>query len=69
MNKFRKSQPKSRCFFTNKRFHAGLCDSNHKKRRQKSFTIPSRCANGFLCLEIPICIFNFYKERVNEKVL
>lgn len=53
MTEMRKNQPKSRCFFANKRFHAVLCDSNHKKRRQKSSTIPSQRINGCSLLGFP----------------
>jgi hypothetical protein len=46
-----KKHLKARCFFANKRFHALVCDSNHKKRQGKSSTIASLCVNGFSLLE------------------
>ena len=46
MNKFIEKCEKTRCFFANMGFHAGVCDSNHKKRLQKSSTIPSQRING-----------------------
>ena len=53
MTKLIKKHPKTRCFFANKRFHASVCDSNHKKRSNKSSTIPSQRINGLPPLEIP----------------
>ena len=46
MTENHKKHEKSRCFFANMPFHECLCDSNHKKRRQKSSTIPSQRTNG-----------------------
>jgi hypothetical protein len=57
MTEKRKNISKTRCFFANKRFHASLCDSNHKKRRQKSSTIPSQRINGCSLLGFPF-LFN-----------
>ena len=57
MSKIAKKCEKTRCFFTNMGFHAGVCDSNHKKRLQKSSTIPSQRINGCSLLGFPF-VFN-----------
>ena len=44
---------KTRCFFANMRFRALVCDSNHKKLREKSSTITSQQINGCSLLESP----------------
>ncbi len=41
MGKTARIRENTRCFFANISFHAGVCDSNHKKRLQKSSTIPT----------------------------
>ena len=46
-----KKHQETRCFFANKRFHACVCDSNHKKRQGKSSTIASLFVNGLSLLE------------------
>jgi hypothetical protein len=53
MTENHKKHEKSRCFFANMQFHECLCDSNHKKRRQKSSTIPSQRINGLPLLGNP----------------
>ena len=57
MSKIDKKCEKTRCFFANMGFHAGVCDSNHKKRLQKSSTIPSQRINGCSLLGFPF-VFN-----------
>jgi hypothetical protein len=57
MTEMRKNISKTRCFFANKRFREGLCDSNHKKRRQKSSILPSQRINGRSLLGFPF-LFN-----------
>ena len=57
MTEICKNHPKPRCFFANMRFRVLVCDSNHKKRRQKSSTIPSQRINGCSLLEFPF-VFN-----------
>ena len=53
---------KTRCFFTNITFKTHLCDSNHKKRRQKSSTIPSQRINGPSLLGKPFNVYLILKR-------
>ena len=62
MNKKATKRPKTRCFFANLYFRESVCDSNHKKRFQKSSTIPSQRINGLPPLETHLCLINFEKE-------
>ena len=62
MNKTATQHPKTRCFFANLYFRESVCDSNHKKRFQKSSTIPSQRINGLPPLETHLCLINFEKE-------
>jgi len=57
MTKIGKNLSKLRCFFANKRFRELVCDSNHKKRCQKSPILPSQRTNGCSVLVIPF-VFN-----------
>jgi hypothetical protein len=62
MNKTATQHPKTRCFFANLYFRESVCDSNHKKRFQKSSTIPTQRINGLPPLETHLCLINFEKE-------
>jgi hypothetical protein len=51
MSKFIQNHVKTRCFFANKRFHALVCDPNHKKWPKKSSTITTHTIKGFPLVE------------------
>jgi len=53
MTEIGKNHSKSCCFFANKRFRELVCDSNHKKRSQKSSILPSHRINECSLLGIP----------------
>jgi len=64
----RKNMAKTRCFFANMTFKTHLCDSNHKKRRQKSSTIPSQRINGASSIGKPIDVYLILKRRRSMKI-
>jgi hypothetical protein len=49
-------------------FKTHLCDSNHKKRRQKSSTIPSQQINGASSIGKPIDVYLILKRRRPMKI-
>ena len=68
-NNLNENMTKTRCFFTNMTFKTHLCDSNHKKRRQKSSTIPSLRINRPSLLGNLLMFIQFWKGQGQWKVL
>jgi len=64
----RKNMAKTRCFYANMGFKTHLCDSNHKKRRQKSSTILSQRINGASSIGKPIDVYLILKRRRSMKI-
>jgi hypothetical protein len=64
----RKNMAKTRCFYANMGFKTHLCDSNHRKRRQKSSTIPSHRINGASSIGKPIDVYLIVKRRRSMKI-
>ena len=67
MSKIAQNCEKPCCFFANMCFHAGVCDSNHKKCMQKSSTIPSRRTGELLLLGKLVCEYLNLKRSESMK--